>query len=48
MSERMPVLYNKKPCYDIVFTQSFRALWEELDALGCQEMETCSGLRPYP
>ena len=41
MSERMPVLYNKKPCYDIVFTQSFRALWEELDALGCQEKRLC-------
>lgn len=41
MSERMPVLYDKKPCYDIVFTQSFRELWDELAALGCQEKQLC-------
>lgn len=41
MSERMPVLYNKKPCYDIVFTQSFQELWEELAVLGCQEKRLC-------
>ena len=41
MSERMPVLYNKKPCYDIVFTQSFQELWEELAVLSCQEKRLC-------
>lgn len=41
MSERMPVLYNKKPCYDIVFTQSFDELWEELSALECAEKRLC-------
>lgn len=33
MSERLPITYNKKPCYDIVFTQSFDTLWDELEAL---------------
>lgn len=41
MSERLGVLYQKKPCYDIVFTQSFEGLWEELSALGCQEKRLC-------
>ena len=34
MSERLPILYNKKPCYDIVFTQNFEELLSELQALG--------------
>lgn len=34
MGQRLPILYNKKPCYDIVFSQSFDELWAELDALG--------------
>lgn len=34
MSERLPILYNKKPCYDIVFTQNFDELIPELQALG--------------
>ncbi len=33
MSERLPIMYNKKPCYDIVFTQSFRELAGELQGL---------------
>ncbi len=41
MSERLPILYNKKPCYDIVFTQSFDALWEELERLGCGSRRLC-------
>ena len=41
MSERMPVLYQKKPCYDIVFSQSFDELWEELSALECGEKRLC-------
>lgn len=41
MSERLPVLYNKKPCYDIVFTQSFDGLWEELQALECGSRKLC-------
>ena len=34
MAQRLPVLYNKKPCYDIVFQKSFDGLWEELEELG--------------
>lgn len=41
MSERLPVLYNRKPCYDIVFTQSFDELWEELAALECENRRIC-------
>ena len=41
MSERLPILYNKKPCYDIVFTQSFDELWDELKALGCDGKRLC-------
>ena len=38
MAQRLPVLYNKKPCYDIVFQQSFEGLWEELTELGAEEI----------
>ncbi len=41
MSEKLPILYNKKPCYDIVFTQSFDGLWDELQALGCADKRLC-------
>lgn len=41
MSERLPILYNKKPCYDIVFSQSFEELWEELKNLGCENRRIC-------
>lgn len=41
MSERLPILYNKKPCYDIVFTKSFDGLWEELKGLGCENRRIC-------
>ena len=41
MAQRLPVLYNKKPCYDIVFQQSFDGLWEELEELGAAEKKLC-------
>ena len=41
MSERMSVLYNKKPCYDIVFTKDFSELAEELAALECGTKKLC-------
>ena len=41
MSERMTVLYNKKPCYDIVFAKDFSGLWEELAALECAGRRLC-------
>lgn len=33
MASRMTINYNKKPCYDIVFTDDFALLSEELQAL---------------
>lgn len=41
MSERISVLYNKKPCYDIVFEKSFQKLPEELEALDCSSRRLC-------
>lgn len=41
MSERLPILYNKKPCYDIVFTQSFQELVPELENLGLENRRVC-------
>lgn len=37
MSQRINVLFNKKPCYDIVYEHSFDGLGEELTALGFAE-----------
>ena len=41
MAERLPVLYNKKPCYDIVFAESFAELTEELSKLNISEKKVC-------
>ena len=41
MAQRLPVLYNKKPCYDIVFEHSFDGLLEELTELGVAEKRVC-------
>lgn len=41
MSERMSVLYNKQPCYDIVFTKDCGELAEELAALECGTKKLC-------
>jgi len=41
MAQRLPVLLNKKPCYDIVFSQSFDGLWEELQELGADNKRIC-------
>ncbi len=41
MSERLPIHYHGKPCYDILFTQSFDELWDELAAFGCEERRIC-------
>ena len=41
MAQRLPVLMNKKPCYDIVFSKSFDELWEELNALGLEGRRIC-------
>ena len=41
MSERIPVLYNKKPCYDILLTDSFGELIAELKTLDCESRRLC-------
>lgn len=41
MSERIPVLYNKKPCYDILLTDSFGELIAELKTLDCESRKLC-------
>lgn len=41
MSDRLPILYDRKPCYDIVFTQSFDELWQELAALNGENRRIC-------
>ncbi len=41
MAERLNILYNKKPGYDIVFTQSFDELWQELAILGGETRRLC-------
>nr|WP_297863615.1 3-dehydroquinate synthase [uncultured Acetatifactor sp.] len=41
MSERLPVLYQKKHCYDILFSRSFDELWQELTALGYEHRRIC-------
>lgn len=41
MSQRLPVLYEKKPCYDIVITKSFDELGTELEAFVTPERKIC-------
>jgi 3-dehydroquinate synthase len=41
MAQRLPVLYQKKPCYDIVFEKSFDGLWEEMEELGAAQKRLC-------
>lgn len=41
MSSRMNILFNKKPCYDIVFTKDFEELPNELITLGIKERRVC-------
>ncbi|MBE5883348.1 MAG: 3-dehydroquinate synthase [Lachnospiraceae bacterium] len=41
MAQRLPVLMNKKPCYDIVFAKDFEGLMEELTELGVEGKRLC-------
>jgi len=41
MAQRLPVLYQKKPCYDIVFSKNFDELPEELAELSVSEKRLC-------
>lgn len=50
MAQRLPILLNKKPCYDIVFSQNFDDLWFDLTELGVENRRvmiiTDSNVRP--
>ncbi|MBO5111966.1 MAG: 3-dehydroquinate synthase [Lachnospiraceae bacterium] len=41
MSERLTINYEKKPCYDIVFAESYAELTEELSKLNISEKKVC-------
>ena len=41
MAQRLPVLLNQKPCYDIVFAGSFEGLGEELAELKTEAKKIC-------
>lgn len=41
MAQRLPILCNKKPCYDIVFSKAFDELLEELQELGADAKRLC-------
>lgn len=41
MPQRITINYGKKPCYDIVFSQSFDELAEELSGLGIVNRRVC-------
>lgn len=41
MAQRLPVLMNKKPCYDIVFAKDFHGLPEELAELNVESKRIC-------
>lgn len=41
MAQRLPILYNKKPCYDIVFDKSFEGLLAELQEIGIDKKRLC-------
>ncbi|MCR4617134.1 MAG: 3-dehydroquinate synthase [Lachnospiraceae bacterium] len=41
MSQRMTVNYNKKPCYDIVFTDTFEGLNDEITSLELSGKRFC-------
>lgn len=41
MSQRLPILYNKKPCYDIVFSHTFEEFPQELQDFGVENRKVC-------
>ena len=41
MSERLTINYEKKPCYDIVFSASFEDLTDELTMLEIERRRIC-------
>lgn len=40
-NDRIQIMYNKKPCYDIVFRLSFDALAKELAVFGVEQKKLC-------
>ena len=45
--ERMNILYQSKPCYDIVFTDSFADLANELSLLSENKRKACIRIPMY-
>ena len=41
MAQRLPIMYHKKPCYDIVFSKSFAELIEELEVFEVEQKRLC-------
>lgn len=41
MAQRLPIMYQKKPCYDIVVSKSFEELAEELEAFEVAGKRLC-------
>ena len=41
MSQKLEVLYNRKPCYDIVIENSFKKLCEKIEKLDCTNKKIC-------
>ena len=41
MCDRINILYEKKPCYDIVFSKDFHGLVKELTDLGIKDRKVC-------
>lgn len=41
MCDRLNILYERKPCYDIVFTKNFDKLLEELNAFEIETRKIC-------
>lgn len=41
MAQRLNVLYNKKPCYDIVFSTDWQELKAEIDEMGLASRKLC-------
>ena len=41
MAQRLPVLYDKKPCYDIVYSNSFDELMDELNCFDITNRKVC-------
>ena len=41
MSQKMNVLYNKKPCYDILITKGFEELNNELSLFEISDKKLC-------